>query len=137
MQNIIIIIRMGSNGTGKITQPNCQRTENNEKQRLNSSSFSLLQIHPFKSDLLHVADGQTAKFLTASPPGLVPVLFLAQRTASPSSKAMLRNSDFPFLTDPRHATFLLSKLKSRLSFPSAMYTAPRQIDFCERANRNA
>lgn len=59
---------MGSNGTGKITQPNCQRTENNEKQRLNSSSFSLLQIHPFKSDLLHVADGQTAKFLTASPP---------------------------------------------------------------------
>lgn len=46
---------------------NCQWTENNEKQPLNLSSFSLLPIHSSNSDLLHVVDRQTAKFLAAPP----------------------------------------------------------------------
>lgn len=97
---------MGSTSTGETAQKT-------EKQPLNSSSFSLLQIDLFKSDLPHVTDRQTAKFLTASHSGLLPGLLLAQRTAPSSLNA--KQFGFP-LPEPCLATFTSQiKIKSLIS----------------------
>lgn len=100
------ITRMGSTSTGETAQKT-------EKQPLNSSSFSLLQIDLFKSDLPHVTDRQTAKFLTASRSGLLPGLLLTQRTAPSSLNA--KQFGFP-LPEPCLATFTSQiKIESLIS----------------------